>query len=465
MENFGKVLLFAFVCSAAHAQVPDRSKLPPIGIANVIEFALQAHPQAQNAVDSVELAKQAVNSARADFKPGASASYNFSEIHNPVTSGLGDAQVGLAGMTVNQPLLNFGAIFNYQAAKERLEAAASNADAENLRIAIQATMTYVEVLKLRINLDLAAENYEYVKNLIDSMKSGELKDRASQSDLTVADTFWGSAVSAKSKVKSDARISENNFVRDTHLTAADYFLVVPEVLSCPRTRDEALQIASASNPKLLTAKTLAEAGKKDIKAAKSAYLPRVDAFASGYKMNRPAGDFKEVNMGGVSAGVNVTVPLFDSRRGPNIATKTIQQRMAARLAVDQSVNISNAINNLYDQHEERHARLVGFCRSVKSGLEAVEKMREQLFSKYTLQELLNQKAALLNAGIQLNNEILAAVIDSFNVQVQMGTLLENLPAPVDPDSAQPNPHLMGLNAYYGLLKHCEDRKLFSLLPE
>jgi outer membrane protein TolC len=465
MKNFGQVLLGLFVCSAAIAQVPDRSKLPPIGIANVIEFALQAHPQAQIAADNVELAKQAVNSARADFKPGASASYNFSEIHNPVTSGLGDAQVGLAGVTVTQPLLNIGGFFNFQAAKERLEAAASNADAENLRVAIQATMTFVEVLKLRITLDLAAENYEYTKALIESMRSGELKDRASPSDLSVADTYWGSAVSAKSKVKSDARISENNFEKDTRLTAADYFLVLPEVLSCPRTRDEALQVASASNPKLLTAKTLAEAGKKDVKAAKMAYLPRVDAFASGYKMNRPVGDFKEVKMGGMSAGVNVTIPLFDSRRGPNIASQTIKQRIAARQVVDQSAIITNAIYNLYDQHQERHARLVGFCRSVKSGLEAVENMRGQLFSKYSVQELLNQKAALLNAGIQLNNEILAAVIDSFNVQLQMGTLLENLPAPVDPNSPQPNPHLMGLNAYYGLLKHCEDRKLFTLLPE
>jgi len=442
------------------SEAQDRSELPPIGISNVIKHALATLPQALIALENVEFARMGIESSRAELLPVASANYNFSANQNPISLGRGEVQIGSSGFSVSQSLINLPSVFAYRAAKERLNTAISNADGDAIKIASQAAISYVDVLKLRITLDLAAEHFEFISDLIKSIKEGDLKGRATENDLTMVVGAWGTAKSDQSHWTEEADKAENNFFQNSNVTAKDYFLVLPETLTVPTEVVDAIETALQKNPGLLAAHSRIQVAGKDVAAAKSTYLPRVDVVGSAYYVNRPVGDFKQLKMGGASVGIAVAVPLFDKKRGALVGTQKVKQRISNLQLEAETRSLTNNLKNVYVQNKQHKEGLNGLCHSLRNRLTTVESMRQEVLTKYTVQDLLKEKLALVKTAVDLNNELLSEVLDSYNVQVQMGTLMDNLPEPIDTNMPKrPNPQLKGMESYQGLLDQCEGRRL------
>ncbi len=451
------VLFFGAIGSAQ--EFNDRTNLPPINISNAIQSAIQEHPQADIARDSIELAEQGVRGARADFLPTSGVSYDISQNKNPLALGLGLATMGTSGVNVSQSIFNLSSFFSYQASKERLKAATYSAASTDVRMAAQALGTYIEVLRLRLTLEFAKEHLDYLEDLRQSIQKGDLKGRATPDDLILIESEYGKVLTEKYKGIDQAKASESNFLRDTRLEAPKYFLVEPEPLSIPEGPEGVAAIGRAQNPGFKALEAGITANEKDVKAANAGYLPRVDAVASAYKFGRPGGDFKEYNIGGASVGITVTVPLFDPRRGPNIASRKIDQRLA-------SSQLQNVINNwdaevakTYSQINIRNMGIKGLCDGLQNRLKTVESMRSRLVSQVTVQDLLFQKQELVKNGVNLFSEFLAEVLDTYNVHVLMGTIVQDIPEALNDSNrpAGPNPQLMGMEVYQNLLQRCTAR--------
>lgn len=452
------ILLFVSVSAVATDEFNNRTMLPPISISNAIQNAMTSHPQARIATQNIEVAQQEMRGARSALLPVLNASGNYSELENPVNLGVGQAEIANAGLSGSQPLLDLSALYTYRASKLRLLAAGSAAESDQLRVASQAASTYFDVLKLRITLDLAKENYTYLESLLAEMRSGDLS--VSANDIKLVEGAFGSALTNKHIWIQEKEIAENNFERDILMTAPDYFLLEPTALVIPEKADEAIKLAIAKNPALAAAQARKEAKERDEKAARMSYLPRADLSITTYDTNRPAGDFSAFKRHGTVATVTMTMPLFGGRRSSNLAREKALNEIAALTVEEQLANLTTGLENTYARIYQRTLRLQGLCRSLQSRVATVESMKTRLTKDVSVQDFLYQKDALLTNAISLNNEFLSDVLDSYSVNVQIGTLLQSLPAPMSPSAHEvPNPQIMGVEVYNNLLTRCVDRKL------
>ncbi|OYW21773.1 MAG: hypothetical protein B7Y98_10085 [Sphingomonas sp. 32-62-10] len=259
------------------------------------------------------------------------------------------------------------------------------------------------------------------------------KDRFEVGDLTRTDVAQSDArlALARSQLQSaEARLISSREAYVRLVGSAPGTLETPPPLpNLPSNPTAAVEIALADNPNLLAAKKARDATKYDIRVAKAARLPRVDAFVQGAYTN-----FLGTLGGGL---IGVTFPQFDrtSQLGLRLTLPLYQgggpaaQVRQAEARRSQSIEqLTEAERGVIAQVRSAFAVWQSSLEVIKSAEIAVEANQlalegvkaENSVGNRTILEILNAEQELLNSRVTLVTAQRDAYVAGFALLAAMG---------------------------------------------
>ncbi|MCB9092073.1 MAG: TolC family protein [Halobacteriovoraceae bacterium] len=419
--RFKLLVVLTLISQGLMAQeIPEKKLLPMVNLAQIIEQMLEITPLAQSAKNNLQMARENIKQTRSSFYPQLSG-----KLASEQTENFGDGS-GFAmdySISARQSLFDLEKIETHKAAKIRLDKAIDTLVGSNLIMAARASASYITVLRQRLILGIAYENYNSLKTLLDELPA--LGSTALDKDTILTKGELGSAKNNKHKWIIEKKTSEITFKRETGVDPELYFLIELKPYNIPENVDEAIETAMNKNPFLLSGAHEIDNQLHLQKSTFASQLPRLEFQASGSINNRNSFDWGDRDIQGVRLGVGVTIPLSNGGKTNSLRRNAHLKVENAEFALqDQKMEVLEQLQSLYIAIEERDTQLSGLCESLTNQLAAETQMRNDLFKDITLVDYFSEKRDLYDTAINLYYELAAAVMDSINVHIQMGDFLE-----------------------------------------
>ncbi|GIX18106.1 MAG: type I secretion protein TolC [Rhodothalassiaceae bacterium] len=279
------------------------------------------------------------------------------------------------------------------------------------QVLLDAVTAYVDVLRDQAVLKLNDNNVTVLQRQLDATR-----DRFEVGEVTRTDVAQAEARLAGAKAQRAQAAAALEASRATYRRVIGHF---PETLEeapalppLPASEDEAMAIALEENPLIIAARYRELAARYDIKVAKGAMLPSVDAFASYQRSESPSVTFDPLILDFGPArnirkaktyGVTVTIPLYQSgaeysdiRRSKQVRSQRLLQIVGAERLVSQ--NVRTAWEN-FRAAEAQIASTEAQVRANEIALEGVK--QEALVGSRTTLDVLNAEQELLDARVNL----------------------------------------------------------------
>src|SRR6185295_12285242 len=226
------------------------------------------------------------------------------------TSGHGPTVSG--GVDLSYPLFNGGSVRNsVNAAKTRVEAGRATLRAVEGDVFTQAVTAYMDVIRDRAIVELNQNNVKVLDTNLEATR-----DRFEIGDLTRTDVAQSEARlqlgrSQLALAEGRATASEATY-RQVVGHQPGQLAPPPPLPPLPATAEEAVRIALANNPDLVSITREAVASGYDVRVAEALRLPTLSAVGRGTYLNQlGGGPASDPNTGSqTQVGLNVGIPLF-----------------------------------------------------------------------------------------------------------------------------------------------------------
>jgi outer membrane protein len=334
-----------------------------------------------------------------------------------------------AGADLSVPLFNGGAIRNsVNAAKVRVEADRAALRAVEGDVFTLAVAAYMDVIRDRAIVELNQNNVKVLETNLEATQ-----DRFQIGDLTRTDVAQSEARlqlgRAQLATAEGNRTASEATYRQVIGRQPGQLAPPPPLPPLPATPEEAVQIALANNPDLVSVTRQAVAAGYDVRVAEAGRLPTLSGVVSGTYINVLRGSEPDpftgrvVNTGSVtSVGLNAQVPIFQgglpaarTRRAQAFEGQALEQVIGTERAVVQAARAAFAI---YDAALKAiQAQTV----AVQSNELALEGTRaEQSVGTRTVLDVLNAEQELLNSQVALVSAKRDAYVAGFQLLNAMG---------------------------------------------
>jgi outer membrane protein len=280
---------------------------------------------------------------------------------------------------------------------------------------------YVSVLRDRRALEIRESN---VRRLSEQLRAAN--DRFEVGEITRTDVAQAEARLAGAEAQFAAAKST---LESTEAIYAEVVGILPGALSpppplpvLPTSLEQAIEIATASNPSILFAMANEEAAREGIAIAEGALKPSVtivgQAGVSSTLANR---DYNDVSASIVG---QVSVPLFEAgftksqvRQARLVREQTRRQRESQRLAV------VSQVSRAWYVYEASRTAIAASERQVKAAEIAYEGAQQELeVGLRTTLDVLDQEQELLDARLALISVERDAYVAAFQLLASMGQL-------------------------------------------
>jgi outer membrane protein TolC len=252
-------------------------------------------------------------------------------------------------VSVMWPLFSGGrTYYGYKAARSRADATALMREGTELDIAMQARLDYIGVMReqenARVTGDLVRQTEERLRVTREEFEAGRvarfnvLRDEAELANAVQLDTAAHSqAALALIALKTTLGVDLSS-----PITATEPLQYTPESVAV----EDGVQAALAAHPEVRAAEKRTEAAQSEVRSAYGRYLPELSAtWMYDWQWMRNRGDEMTEKMDGYSAGLVLTIPLFDGFMRENaIGTARARQDQAteqAMLARQQVAKVAN----------------------------------------------------------------------------------------------------------------------------
>ena len=424
--------VWATCCTAAEAET----------LSEAVRRAVQAFPEVRAAAANHRAVEQNVAEARGELFPSVDANLGQGRelSDNPVSRSRGDPSTLTrreAGITFSQLLFDGGAAIGQV---RRFEARTGGAAAQVANAAesagVRAALAYLDVLRLRGLLQLAADNVKRHEDTLQQVALLADSGRGRRSDAQQADARLALARSSLSQLRGQLAQAEAAYRHVTGGWAAE--LADPGAFAdkLPATVDAAVDELLAVNPAVRAAEKDLLAARADRDSARARMMvPRVtlDAEAShNHDLGGVPGLYSDRR-----AMVNVHVPIF--RGGAD------QARVGeAEARIDEAVaNLGKVRNDAerdlrlaWDVLREDRNRLPQLTRYASTSAFVVDAYRSQfLIGQRSLLDVLNAENELYSAKSSLLTTANAVTGGEVRVLGTMGKLLQALGIDTEPVGA------------------------------
>jgi len=217
-------------------------------------------------------------------------------------------------VSVMWPLFSGGrTYYGYKAARSRADAAALMRDGTELDVAMQARLDYIAVMReqenARVTGDLVRQTEERLRVTREEFEAGRvarfnvLRDEAELANATQ----WDTAARSQAALAQIALKTTLGVELSSPITATEPVQYIPERVAA----EEGVKVALAAHPEVRAAEKRIEAAQSEVRSAYGRYLPEVSAtWMYDWQWMRNRGGMTETPEG-YSAGLVLTIPLFD----------------------------------------------------------------------------------------------------------------------------------------------------------
>jgi len=380
--------------------------------------------------------------ARAGRLPTLGANASVSEQNN--WGGAGQFQAdpeGSAsyGLTLNQPIYRGGRISgSIDAALARILAGREQLRATEQTTFISAVAAHSDVVRDLEVVVIRSNNVEVLAEQLRAARDRFEVGEITRTDVAQAEARLSGARAQLSAAQAALAASRAAYQRVTGIEAVEP--ADPEAAPVvPEDYAEAVEVALANNPDLLSSQYAERAAEQGVRVARGALLPEVSVSASATE-NRTS-DFTGQARGSASVRAQVSVPIFTGglnrsrvREARSAADETRLQSLAVRRQVVEGV--SNAWNN----YLAALAVITSSREAVRANEIAFDGVEQEAFvGLRTTLDVLNAEQELLNSRLELVRAERDLTVASYALMQAMGLLhtgrLELAVDAFDPESA------------------------------
>ena len=313
------------------------------------------------------------------------------------------------GTRLTQPVFRGGQVQNgIKGAKHRDAAGREQLRATESQTMVDTVVAYMDVLRLQSEVELTANQVKVLERQLQASN-----DRFEVGDLTRTDVAQSEARLALARSQNIA--AEGNLAN----AMSTYQRVVgrapadleppPPLPELPATQQQAIDLALADNPSLLAAKKLQDAARSDVRVAKGARLPSIDAtFQVGYTNFRGlTGAGGGVRQGGndytQNIGATMTIPLYQGGvQGSRIREAEARSSQAEQNALGAERGAIAGARTAWEDLQSARATIRSAKVAVDANTLALEGTRaENEVGSRTILDVLDAEQELLNSRVTL----------------------------------------------------------------
>jgi outer membrane protein len=334
-----------------------------------------------------------------------------------------------AGADLSVPLYSGGAVKNsVRAAKTRVEAGRATLRAVEGDVFTQAVSAYMDVIRDRAIVELNQNNVKVLETNLQATQ-----DRFQIGDLTRTDVAQSEArlqLGRSQLATAQGRLTGSEATYRQVIGHAPGQLTPPPPLPpLPGNADEAVRIALASNPDLISITQQAIASGYDVNVARAGRLPKLSGVASGTYVNVLRGtqpdpfSGQEIHTGtSTSVGLSAQVPIF---QGGLPAARIRQAQAQQGQVLEQVVGTERAVvqttRAAFANYDASQKAIQAETVAVQANELALEGNRaEQSVGTRTIIEVLNAEQELLNSQVALVTAKRDAYVAGFQLLNAMG---------------------------------------------
>ena len=394
--------------------------------------AYQTNPTLSAQRENLKATDSTVAIARAAGRPQVSATVGLNRDltrRGILDTGGSKGPTLSVGADLSVPLYNGGSVRNsVRAAETRVEAGRATLRAVEGDVFTQATAAYMDVIRDRAIVELNENNVRVLTTNLEATR-----DRFEIGDLTRTDVAQSEARlqlgrSQLALAQGQLTGSEATY-REIIGRPPGQLAPPPPLPPFPTTENDAVQIALANNPDLLSLERQLVAAGYDVSVARAGRLPRLSGVASGTYVNVLRGTQpdpftgEEIRTGTTtSVGLSAQVPIFQGglpaariREAQALQGRAQEQLIGTERAVVQTTRAAFAS---YDAAQKAiQAQTV----AVQANTLALEGARaEQSVGTRTVIEVLNAEQELLNSQVALVTAKRDAYVAGFQLLNAMG---------------------------------------------
>jgi len=329
-----------------------------------------------------------------------------------------------AGVDIAYPLFSGGAVKNsVRAAKTRVEAGRATLTAVEGDVFTLAVSAYMDVIRDRATVELNQNNVKVLETNLQATQ-----DRFQIGDLTRTDVAQSEArlqLGRSLLATSQGRLAGSEATyREVIGHPPGQLAPPPPLPPLPATADEAVQIALANNPDLISISREAIATGYDVNVARASRLPTLSAVGSGTYINELGGAVGNLPSKGsqTTVGLSAQVPIFQGGL-PAARIRQAQARQGSTLeqVVGTERAVVQATRAAFANYDAAQKAIQAETVAVQANELALEGNRaEQGVGTRTSIEVLNAEQELLNAQVLLVTAKRDAYVAGFQLLNAMG---------------------------------------------
>jgi outer membrane protein len=303
------------------------------------------------------------------------------------------------GIAIKQPIYRGGRTVAATAqATAEVEAERAHLDSVEQLALLNAATDYFDVVLGQGLVALAVEHERTTATESERVAQLYKAGAVTGTDLAEASTAAVHAKEIRRQAVLTLDVSRSSFLRDTGVAAQA--LKMPSVsLALPESRSQALELAAAANPDLLTVENLAKAGVQAIEVARGRLLPSINLFGSiGHRDNYPF-EFRREDVGAI--GIEISIPLYDGGTSHSQVREATQLRSALEHKSDtERATAAAAAASSWDRLQAATDEVELARRTSEGSAEIVIGMQKEFaIGKRSVRELFDAMDALLKARI------------------------------------------------------------------
>ena len=341
------------------------------------------------------------------------------------------------GVQLAVPFYSGGAVKNnVRAAETRVEAGRATLRAVEGDVFTQAVAAYMDVIRDRSVVELNANNVRVLTTNLEATR-----DRFEIGDLTRTDVAQSEARlqlgrSQLATARGQLTASEATY-RQVIGHAPGQLAPPPPLPPLPATADEAVRIALANNPDLVSITREAVARGYDVRVARAGRLPTLSGTVTGQYQNQLTGQTGVLQVNPITGeptqrfdrsgtatavGLNANIPLFQGglpaariRQAQALEGQVLEQVVATERAVVQATRAAFAAYDAAQRAIQSNTVAVQANELALEGARA-----EQSVGTRTVLDVLNAEQELLNSQVALVSAKRDAYVAGFQLLNAMG---------------------------------------------
>lgn len=339
---------------------------------------------------------------------------------------------GNFGVEIRQTLFDgFQTRNNVAAAESRVFASNESLRNTEQNILFNAASAYMDVIRDRQIVTLRERNLEALNEQARAARSRFDVGEGTRTDVAQADAARSAAVAQLSAARAQASSSAAIYRQVVGDEPGKLKGASPLAKLLPGGLDQAVVLASAEHPAIISTQHLVDAAGFTVKSAEGALLPQVSASAGVSRSYRNTegglaggSTFNDGTSDAASIGATLTVPIYQGGRASAQVRQTKESLGQARIEVDvQRDQVRAAVTSAWTQYlaaresVEANRALISAAQLALNGV-----IEERNVGQRTTLDVLNAQSDVIDAQINLANSEREVVVASYAILSATGQL-------------------------------------------